>query len=113
MHGEASNVDEERKHPSLAIALLLIDVINGFNFEGSEALVRSATEAAPKIKALARSARQHGVPVVYVNDNFGMWQSDLSALSEKCLGPDQPGRNVRGQDLDWNALSRAERKRLF
>jgi hypothetical protein len=33
------------------VALLLIDVINAFDFEGSEGLVRAATAATPHIRA--------------------------------------------------------------
>jgi nicotinamidase-related amidase len=76
------------------IALLLVDVIHGFDFHDSEELVRAATEAVPHIATLAASARRSGVPVIYVNDNFGMWQSDFRAVAEKCMRPDQPGREV-------------------
>lgn len=76
------------------IALLLVDVINGFDFQDSKRLVRAATEAAANIAALGDSARRAGVPVIYVNDNFGMWQSDFRAVAEKCMRPDQPGRDI-------------------
>jgi len=78
----------------LAIALLLIDVINDFNFAGSEVLVREATAAAPRIETLANSARGSGVPVIYVNDNFGMWQSDFRAVIDECMRPEKPGRDI-------------------
>lgn len=76
------------------IALLLVDVINGFDFPDSAPLVKAATEAVPQLEALAQSARSSGVPVVYVNDNFGMWQSDFRSVTERCLSAEQPGREV-------------------
>lgn len=76
------------------IALLLVDVINGFDFEDSGHLVRGAALAAPHIEGLAMSARRDQVPVIYVNDNFGMWQSDFRAVTESCLREGQPGREV-------------------
>jgi nicotinamidase-related amidase len=76
------------------VAVVLVDVINGFDFEGSAGLVRAATRAAPAIEALAARAREKGVPVVYVNDNFGRWRSDFKAILQACLAPEQPGRLV-------------------
>jgi nicotinamidase-related amidase len=74
--------------------LLLIDVINGFDFEGSEGLVRAAERAAPNIERLAARARDARVPVIYVNDNFGRWRSDFRMTYEACTAPSMPGRNV-------------------
>jgi nicotinamidase-related amidase len=74
--------------------LLLVDVINGLDFPGSGALVRAAERAAPHIRKLAERAREAGVPVVYVNDNFGQWRSDFARTYEQCVQPDQPGRRV-------------------
>jgi nicotinamidase-related amidase len=67
------------------VALLLIDVINDLEFEGGEALLAQALPAAERIAALERQARAAGVPVIYVNDNFGKWQSDLGKLLRHCL----------------------------
>jgi nicotinamidase-related amidase len=78
-------------------ALVLIDVINGFDFEGSGAMVRAATRAAPKIEALSERARRERVPVVYVNDNFGRWRSDFKAIVAACTAPDQPGHAIAGR----------------
>jgi nicotinamidase-related amidase len=74
--------------------LILVDVINGFDFEGSQGLVRSAERAAPQIERLAARARARGVPVIYVNDNFGRWRSDFKSTIDACVSPDQPGRRV-------------------
>jgi nicotinamidase-related amidase len=76
------------------MALVLVDTINGFDFEGSESLVESASHAARCIETLAHRARKAGVPVVYVNDNFGQWRSDFRATIEACTAPGQPGREV-------------------
>jgi nicotinamidase-related amidase len=76
------------------VALLLIDVINDLEFDGGEALLRHALPAAARIAALTRRARVLGVPVVYVNDNFGRWRSDFTALLQHCLGGRVRGRPV-------------------
>ena len=77
-----------------AVALLLIDVINDLEFEGAEALLKSALPMAERIAELKRRAKQAGIPVIYVNDNFGRWQSNFNKLLEHCLQGD-----VRGKPL--------------
>ena len=79
------------------VALLLIDVINAFDFEGCDGLVEAAGQAAPRILALRQRARSAGIPVIYVNDNFGRWRSDFRATVEGCSRPDQPGHAVTRQ----------------
>jgi nicotinamidase-related amidase len=85
--------------PTSPVALLLIDVINAFAFPRSRPLVRAASRAAPNIARLASRARSAGVPVIYVNDNFGRWRSDFRATIAACTAPDQPGRDVSRQLL--------------
>jgi len=76
------------------VALLIIDMINAFDFEGAEAMLPRALAAARAIAVLKRRAREAGVATVYVNDNFGRWRSDLRALLAHCLTD-----GVRGQAL--------------
>ncbi|MEY2479662.1 MAG: hypothetical protein QOI04_589 [Verrucomicrobiota bacterium] len=65
-------------------ALLLIDVINDLNFPEAKQLLRYAPAMARKIAKLKTRAKKAGVPVVYVNDNFGRWRSDLRRTVEHC-----------------------------
>ncbi|WAS90960.1 cysteine hydrolase family protein [Nannocystis punicea] len=73
-----SDDDEQGCH----FALLIIDMINGFDFPEGERLRRQAEAAAERIAALAARARAAGVPVIYVNDNFGRWRSDFRRVLE-------------------------------
>jgi nicotinamidase-related amidase len=84
LHG---NVPDESR-----VVLILIDVINDLEFEGAEGLFEHVMPIAKNIAALKRRAKQAGVPVVYINDNFGKWQSDFSKLIEHCLEDDVRGR---------------------
>jgi nicotinamidase-related amidase len=70
---------------SCPLALLLVDVINDFDFEGGPQLLRSALPAARKLAGLRARARRAQVPCIYANDNFGRWRSDFSAQVEHCL----------------------------
>jgi nicotinamidase-related amidase len=67
-------------------ALLVVDMINAYDFEDAEKLLDSAREAVPNIAALIARAREEDVEVIYVNDNFGRWNSSPSELVEEVLG---------------------------
>lgn len=86
LHGSAPD-----KSP---VALLLIDVINDLDFDGGEELLEHARLAAERIESLKHRARAAGVPVVYVNDNFGQWRSDFAATVAHCLDD-----GVRGEPI--------------
>jgi len=73
-------------------ALLIIDMINAFDFPGAKAMLPRAVAAARAVAALKRRARAARMPVVYVNDNFGRWRSDFRQILEHCLR--SPGRKV-------------------
>src|SRR5688500_4794554 len=66
-------------------ALLLIDVINDFEFEGGDALLELALPVGKNIANLKGLAKKAGIPAIYVNDNFGKWQSDLNKIVSHCL----------------------------
>lgn len=59
------------------LALLLIDVINDLEFPGAERLLAQARPMAERLAALKQRAKAAGVPVIYVNDNFGRWRADF------------------------------------
>lgn len=75
-------------------ALLLIDVINDFEFEGGEQLFHLSLPVGRAIAKLKRAAKRAGIPAIYVNDNFGKWRSDLNKIVSHCLED-----GVRGEDF--------------
>jgi nicotinamidase-related amidase len=90
------------------VALLLVDVINHFEFpDGSETLHR-ALPIAPPLARLKRRARAAGVPTIYVNDNFGQWRSDAKKLLQYCLRPEAAGlhfvEQLQPDDEDYFVL---------
>ena len=58
-------------------ALLLIDAINDFDFPEGEQLLELALPVGRNIAELKQRAKAADIPVIYVNDNFGRWQSDF------------------------------------
>jgi nicotinamidase-related amidase len=91
-----------------AVALLIIDMINDLEFEGGEALVEPGLAIAREIAALKREAAAHGIPAVYVNDNYGRWRSDFRALVGHCLEEGVRGgeicRTLRPEEDDYFVL---------
>jgi nicotinamidase-related amidase len=89
----AKNEDLHGNVPDTAdVALLLIDVINDLEFENGRDLLKHALPMAEKIAALKQHARRAGIPAIYVNDNFGKWQSDFTKLLSHCLEDDVCGK---------------------
>jgi nicotinamidase-related amidase len=76
------------------VALLLIDVINDFAFPEAPRLLRHALPAAKKMVTLKSRAAKKGIPVIYINDNFGRWKSDFEKQVEHCLEADAAGREI-------------------
>lgn len=105
----AKNHDLHGNAPDKAeVALLLIDVINDLEFPEGEQLLRFAVPMADRIARLKRRARDAGLPVIDVNDNFGRWRSDFNAQVRHCLEDDVRGRPVaerlRPEDDDYFVL---------
>jgi nicotinamidase-related amidase len=75
-------------------ALLLIDVINDFDFPEAKKLYRHALPAARRIAALKKRCRNKDIPTIYVNDNFGRWRSDFKAQVTRCLEGSQMSSSI-------------------
>ena len=76
------------------VALLLIDVISDFEFEDGAKLFKYALPMAKKLAALREKAKKAEVPIIYVNDNFGKWQSNFKNLLEHAIH-----EKVRGSEI--------------
>jgi len=70
-------------------ALLLVDVVNHFAHEDGERLLESFRSRHGGFVRVLERARGDGVPVVYANDNFGVWDGDAPRLVRTAL--DAPG----------------------
>lgn len=76
------------------VALLLIDVINDFDFQDGDKLLDNSLPMAKNIAKLKRKAKKSGVPVIYVNDNFGKWQSNFKNLLAHCTDKKGKGAEI-------------------
>jgi nicotinamidase-related amidase len=77
---------------SSGAVLLLIDVINDFEFEGGDKLLPQALPVGRNIASLKQEAKKHKIPAIYVNDNFGRWQSDFRKIVSHCRRDDIRGK---------------------
>ena len=77
-----------------SVALILLDVINDLEFDGGELLLPHALEMAHRLAALKKRAAELKIPVVYVNDNYGRWQSNFGKLIDRCLNEAVRGKPV-------------------
>jgi nicotinamidase-related amidase len=66
-------------------ALLLVDVINDFRHEDGETLLASFRSRLPALQALVEDSRAAGTPLVYANDNWGVWDGDAKRLIREAL----------------------------
>ena len=86
LHGSAPDKSD--------LALLLIDVINDLDFPEANQLLRFARPMARKLLRLKQRVKKAGVPVIYVNDNFGRWRSDFRRQVVHCLRKESRGRDI-------------------
>ncbi|RPI56845.1 MAG: cysteine hydrolase [Acidobacteria bacterium] len=80
--------------PKARTALLLVDVINLFDFPAGAAFARRALGPARNIARLRDRAHTAGVPVIYVNDNWGRWRSDFQTIVADCSERHRPGAPI-------------------
>lgn len=76
------------------LAILIIDMINDFNFEDGKVLLSHAEKIAKNILQLKKIARDKKIPIIYVNDNFGKWKSDFKILVDHCISENTPGKKI-------------------
>src|SRR3954468_11372169 len=63
-------------------------MLTRYEHADAEPLVDSVRERLPAMRALLDGAREQGVPIVYVNDNYGDWSANGAKLARHALeGP--------------------------
>ncbi|MFC0525922.1 cysteine hydrolase family protein [Pontibacillus salicampi] len=68
-------------------AIIIVDIINDFNFPHGEMLKQHTQRILPNILQLKQYARIHHFPIIYVNDHYELWQADLQRIYHKCCSP--------------------------
>ena len=90
MADEERDVRRQRRRGEAAesgTALLVLDMLNAYDHDEAEELTASVGEMVGNVRGLVERARKEDVPVVYVNDNYGDWNSSPEELaSQACEG---------------------------
>ncbi|MCR6111923.1 cysteine hydrolase [Bacillus sp. A301a_S52] len=86
-------MSEKNSHPHVHdyehVALLFVDMISDFSFEDGERLFPHTLKAAKKMAKLKTRAKELNIPILYVNDNYGRWQSDFPGIVEEMKQSEQ------------------------
>ena len=71
-------------------ALLVVDMLNAYEHADADALAESVRHAVPNIAGLIDRARRTDTPLVWVNDNYGDWNSSSEELARRALDGRHP-----------------------
>lgn len=83
----STKATEQKEHAPdrSSMALMVIDVINDFDFPEAPDMEDAVRAMAKEISSLKRLAASLNIPVIYANDNFGRWRSSVDEQIEHCL----------------------------
>jgi nicotinamidase-related amidase len=68
-----------------ATALLVVDMLNPYEHPEADRLAERVGDALPGVRTLLRRAADEEIPVVYVNDNYGDWNSSSEELASRAM----------------------------
>jgi nicotinamidase-related amidase len=66
-------------------ALLIIDMINDFNFEHGPILAEKARNIVPNILEWKEQFQKHKAPIIYINDHYNLWQANMDKIIATCM----------------------------
>ncbi|WP_087973982.1 isochorismatase family cysteine hydrolase [Oceanobacillus rekensis] len=73
-------------------AVIFVDIINDFDFDGGNDLYQNTKAILPNLIKLKNYAKENELPIIYVNDHYGLWQADFQKIIDKC-------KNERSNDI--------------
>ncbi len=86
LHGNAPD--------SCPVVLLIIDMLNDLEFPEGPDFLEPTLAIARQIATLKKQAKAMNIPVLYVNDNFGRWQSNINDVIAHCLKDGVRGKPI-------------------
>ena len=87
--------------------MLIVDMIADFEFEDGDRLFEKALPIAQNIARIRSRAHQADIPVIYVNDNYGLWKNNFEgtlAAAEKSAKGKQIVELIRPGKDDYHIL---------
>ena len=71
-------------------ALLVVDMLNTYDFEDADALKASAAKVVPHLAEVVEHAKREDFLTIYVNDNYGDWAAGRQELVDAAMGGAAP-----------------------
>jgi nicotinamidase-related amidase len=71
-------------------ALIVIDMLNPYDHEDAEALVKSVRGMIDELQALIGAAREAGLRTIYVNDHHEDWTAGPKEIAERAVAGEAP-----------------------
>jgi nicotinamidase-related amidase len=71
-------------------AVVVVDMINPYRHPEADRLAPRVSESLGGVRRLIQRAHEAEVPLVYVNDNYGDWNSSAKELAEQAMGGAHP-----------------------
>lgn len=73
-----------------ASALVVVDMLSPYDHDDADLLAANAEPIVPVVASLVERARDEEIEVVYVNDNFGDWNSSSEEVAARALDGHRP-----------------------
>jgi nicotinamidase-related amidase len=74
----------------MATAVCVVDMLNVYDHEDADRLTANVEQVVEPIAGLVRRAAGQGVEIIYVNDNYGDWNSSQEELAERAMSGRRP-----------------------
>jgi nicotinamidase-related amidase len=71
-------------------ALVVVDMLNSYEHDDAEPLTQSVEAIVNPLRDLVARAEREGVELIYVNDNYGDWNSSQEELARRALDGARP-----------------------
>jgi nicotinamidase-related amidase len=71
-------------------AMIVTDMLNTYEHEDADRLAESVEESLGPIRSLIAAARERELPLIYVNDNYGDWNSSSEELAKRAMSGRRP-----------------------
>jgi nicotinamidase-related amidase len=74
----------------MATAVCVVDMLNPYDHEDADLLTANVESVVEPIAGLVERARREDAEVIYVNDNYGDWNSSHEELAERAMNGRRP-----------------------
>jgi nicotinamidase-related amidase len=71
-------------------ALIVVDMLNSYEHDDADRLTESVEKIVEPLSELIARAERDGTEIIYVNDNYGDWNSSQEELVKKALNGARP-----------------------